>query len=96
MMGCEALCCSDWLDGRQVDRSGRAIDGAIDKQNRFGAGDIFGKLGGPLLANQDKHAGLGAESFLSPFGEPWADTVIAAQGVAAGEDKAPDFLLGHR
>jgi len=41
-----------------------------------------------LLAGQDAHPGFSAEALFGPIGKPHADTVIAAQGVAAGEDEA--------
>ena len=39
-----------------------------------------------LLAGKNADAGFGPEFLLSPFSQPWADAVIAAQRVAAGED----------
>jgi hypothetical protein len=36
--------------------------------------------------DEDSDAGIILESFFGPFSEPWADAVIAAQCVSAGEN----------
>jgi hypothetical protein len=71
------------------------INGAIDKENGMGSADIFGEFRGPLLAGHDTHRWIGAELFFSPFGQPGAYTVVATQGVTAGENEASDLGSIH-
>jgi hypothetical protein len=49
-----------------------------------------------LLAGDDFYLGLIGETPLGPRGKPKPDTVISAKRVAAGEDQASGWWLGHR
>ena len=49
-----------------------------------------------MLAGEDAEAGVGGEVIFDPLSEPRAEAVIAAEGVAAGEDEAAGLGIGHR
>ena len=58
-------------------------------------GQVFGQLGGPLLAGEDADGGVLTEPLFGPISKPGADAVIAAQGVAARENQAAGRGLSH-
>ena len=95
-MGCSYLSVCGRLDGQQVDRSGRGIEGAIDEEDGLRMGDVFGELGGPLRECDYAKIRLAGEALLGAFGKPKADAVISAQRVAAGEDEASGWRNGQR
>ena len=82
-----------WGDGLEGDAAGWCGDGAIDEEDGAGLGDVFGKFGGPLLL-EDEADVVGEADGLGLFGEMPGCTVVAAEGVAAGEDEALGGL-GH-
>jgi hypothetical protein len=49
---------------------------------------IFGELRRPLLARQNLNTGIATKPLSGPLGKPGANTIVAAQRVAAGEDEA--------
>ena len=71
--------------------AGRGCGGAIDKEDRLGAGNVFGEFGSPLVAADDFDGWLVLKAVFGPIGKPGADAIVAAEGVAAGQDEA-DWL----
>lgn len=100
--GCTGVVGGDGLraggggDGEELDGAGGGVDRAIDEEDGLGVGDLFGEFRGPLLAGDDAQAGVGGEVIFDPVGEPGAEAVIAAEGVAAGEDEASRLFWIHR
>jgi len=90
MMRSEALLRNGRFDGAQLDGAGIGFDRAVDEKDRAGLGDVYGEVGGPLLARDYADFGLRGEVLLGPVGEPGADAVVAAEGVATGEDENAD------
>ena len=70
-----------------MDFAGGRGYGTVDKEGGLGAGDVFGEVGGPLLAVDCLDFGVGGEVIDGPVAEPGAYAVVAAKGVAAGEDE---------
>jgi hypothetical protein len=73
-----------WRNGNKFERSWFGIEGAIDKEDRLSAGDVFSQFRSPLMVGEDAYAGLLGEALLGPVGKPKPDAVISAQCVATG------------
>jgi hypothetical protein len=41
-----------------MERAGLGIEGAVDKEDGLGAGDVFSEFGSPLMVGYDAQAGL--------------------------------------
>lgn len=68
--------------------SGAAIDGGVDKDCGVCRRNFEGKIGCPLLTGNGANAGVKGEVPGYPVGQMRADAIVAAEGVAAGEDEA--------
>ena len=73
----------------------RLLEGAVDEEDGCCVSDVFGEVGGPLLAGDYADCWSVSELLLRPLGEVWADAIIRAEGVAAGEDEAVGLQRGH-
>jgi len=95
MMGSQALLRGGRFDGAQLYGARSGLDGAVDEEDCLGLGDVFGEVGGPLLPGDYVDFRLRCEVLLGPFGQPGANAVVAAQGVATGEDENADLGWTH-
>lgn len=86
MMGCEDVRAGGGRDGNQTDGAGGGFDGAVEKEDSLRLGNVFREVGSPLLTGDCANLRLIREALFGPVGEPGADAVVSAEGVAAGED----------
>ena len=78
------------LDRDGGDGAGRGVGRAIDEDNGIGVADVLGEFGEQLVGEQHSEAGAGL--LLHGAGDAPADSVIAAQRIAAGEQEGAPGL----
>ena len=96
VVGRHAFCGCGWLDFGELHVAGSGFDRAVDEEHGLGMRDVFGDVGGPLLAGDYLDAGIFFEPLLSPLSKPGADAVVTAESVAACEDENTDPVWTHR
>ena len=78
-----------------ADLARRYIDGAVDKNGGVALREIESEIRGPLLPDDHADLRLRSELPFSPLCQPRADTIIAPQRVAAGDDQAAGARRKH-
>ncbi len=95
MVACDPCSRLSGRNGDKLNHSGSGFGRRVDKEHRFGVGNVFGQFRRPLRAGYDADAGLEAESLQGPFGQVWAKAIVAAQRVATGENQTANAVGRH-
>jgi hypothetical protein len=66
------------VDFAKLDGAGGCVDGAVEEECGFRLGEVFGEVGGPLMAGDYADRGVCAIVVFGPGGEVRTDAVVGA------------------